>query len=388
MKINKKTLFRISMTGLLSLFVVFFIQVASCYDKDGSSLFGSSVKSPLRGSGEVSDAVNVQNTFRKIFNINKERVVFISTEQTVKLPEHPFFRDPFFRDFFGREGSPKLRPQKRTGLGTGFILSDDGYIGTNHHVVAGVDKVKVKINGISYDAKIIGSDKRTDIALLKIEPEKKLKPVYIGDSDKVRVGDWAIAIGNPFGLDRTFTVGVVSATGRMDLGLMGGTQTHIQTDASINPGNSGGPLINVYGEVVGINRMIYSRSGGSMGIGFAIPINSAKVILDQLKKYKKIKRGFIGVQIVNLTEEYAKELGLDKNEGALIGAVVEGGPSEKSGLKVGDVILKVNDKIIKNFTDLVSEVEKTPIGKTIKVVTWRKKKKINHFITVGERPKD
>ncbi|MBN2159866.1 MAG: trypsin-like peptidase domain-containing protein [Spirochaetes bacterium] len=364
---------------------IFLIVTLFCSSGD-KGLLGASGESPLRNGDKVADAVKVQETFRTIYEINSHKVVYISTEQTVKLQQNPFFNDPFFRQFFGNPGQGRPRTQKRTGLGTGFVLSEDGYICTNHHVVAGVDKVKVKVDTITYDAVVVGSDERTDLALLKIKPKEKLEPVFLGDSNTVQVGDWAIAIGNPFGLDRTFTVGVVSAVGRRDLDLMGGSQTHIQTDASINPGNSGGPLLNVYGEVIGINRMIYSQTGGNIGIGFAIPINTAKAVLDQLKQHKKIKRGYIGVQIVPLTEEYAKELGLKSNDGALVGQVVDGSPAEKGGVQVGDVILRVNDIKLKDFGDLVEQVEKTVIGKTIKIVVWRNKSKVSLFITIGERP--
>lgn len=350
------------------------------------SIFGSKEESPLKKSDEVVKAWDVQTSFREIYELYSDRVVFISTEQTVKLPQHPFFNDPFFRDFFGMPKKPRSRTRKRTGLGTGFILSEDGYICTNHHVVARVDKVKVKINEKVYDAKVVGTDEYTDIALLKIEPDEKLKPVFLGDSDSVRVGDWAIAIGNPFGLDKTFTVGVISATGRKDVDLMGRSQSHIQTDASINPGNSGGPLINIHGEVIGINRMIYSRTGGSLGIGFAIPINGAKAVLAQLKKYKKIKRGYIGVSIVPLSEQYAGQLGLETNDGALVGAVVAQSPAARGGIRVGDVILRAGGKEIKDFGDLVAVVEKTPIGKTLKIVVWRNRNRVSLFITVAERP--
>jgi serine protease Do len=363
-----------------------FILLTLFYTDRGGRLFGASGESPLKNGDTVTDAVKVQDAFRKIFEINKHRVVYISTEQTVKLPQNPFLNDPFFREFFGNTRSGQPQTQKRTGLGTGFVLSSDGYICTNYHVVLGVDKVKVKVDSITYDASIVGSDERTDLALIKISPKEKLEAVYMGDSNTVKVGDWAIAIGNPFGLDRTFTVGVVSAVGRRDLDLMGDSQSHIQTDASINPGNSGGPLLNIYGEVIGINRMIYSQTGGNIGIGFAIPINTAKSILEQLKTHKMIKRGYIGVQIVPLSEEYAKELGLKNNEGALVGQVVDGGPGDKGGIKVGDVILNINDVDIKNFGDLVGIVEKTPISKTLQILVWRNKYKVNLFVTVGERP--
>lgn len=378
---------RINSLAALSVFVVLvfslvLLQQVSCSKNDGD-LFGDIKSSPIKESSDTARAWEIQKTFRKIYELYSDRVVFISTEQTVKMPPHPFFDDPFFREFFR---APRSRSRKRTGLGTGFVISEDGYICTNHHVVAGVDKVKIKFDNKTYNAKVIGSDQRTDLALLKIETGRKLKPVFLGDSDSVRVGDWAIAIGNPFGLDKTFTVGVISATGRKDVDLMGGSQSHIQTDASINPGNSGGPLINIDGEVIGINRMIYSQTGGNLGIGFAIPINQAKIILAQLKKHKKIKRGFIGVQIVPLNEEYADELGLESTDGALVGAVVEGSPAQKGGILVGDVILKVQNTKIKNYTDLVEVVEKTPIGNTLRVIVWRKKRELTLFLTVAERP--
>ncbi|PKL16187.1 MAG: serine protease [Spirochaetae bacterium HGW-Spirochaetae-5] len=371
-------------TTFFSLTILSIILISGVFCKDNQS-FGLSEKSPLREESSVADAVKVQDIFKKVYDINKNSVVFISTEQTIKMPQHPFLNDPFFNDFFG-SNMKQPKTQKRTGLGTGFIISEDGYICTNYHVVAGVDKVKVKVDKTNYDASVIGFDERTDLALLKINAGNKLTPVYFGNSDTLSVGDWAIAIGNPFGLDRTFTVGIISATARRDVDLMGDSQTQIQTDASINPGNSGGPLLNIYGEVIGVNRMIYSQSGGNIGIGFAIPINTAKGVLEQLKKHKKIKRGYIGVQIVPLTEEYAAELGLKENSGALVGQVTGGGPAEKGGIITGDVILNVNGKDIKNFGDLISEVENAVIGKTLKIEIWRNKSKIALFITVAERP--
>lgn len=377
----RKTLF---VPTLAVVFAGLLIYHFSCSHSD-STLFGEGEQSPLKKNPEITKAWEIQKAFRSIYELYKDRVVFISTEQTVKLPPHPFFNDPFFREFFGM---PNQGPQvqKRTGLGTGFILSDDGYICTNHHVIAGVDKITIKINASTYSAKVVGSDERTDLALLKINPREKIKPVFIGNSDEVTVGDWAIAIGNPFGLDKTFTVGVVSAVGRKDVDMMGGSQSHIQTDASINPGNSGGPLININGEVIGMNRMIYSNTGGSIGVGFAIPMNTANSILAQLKQHKKIKRGYIGVQIVPLTDDYAGQLGLKSTEGALVGGLMEDGPAAKGGIQVGDVILKINDKPIKDYSDLVTIVSETPIGKTLKITIWREKTSLNLFVTVTERP--
>ncbi|OHD68250.1 MAG: hypothetical protein A2W19_16755 [Spirochaetes bacterium RBG_16_49_21] len=382
-----RTLFLMAVPTLSVYLLLSLFHQASCAGGgNGGGLFGAPGESPLRGGGAIADAAKVQDAFQKVFDLNNHRVVYISTEQTVKLPPNPFFNDPFFKQFFGDQGPAQPRTQKRTGLGTGFILSSDGYICTNYHVIAGVDKIKVKVDAIVYDASVVGYDERTDIGLLKINPKEKLEPVYLGNSNTVKVGDWAIAIGNPFGLDRTFTVGVISAIGRRDLDLMGGSQTHIQTDASINPGNSGGPLLNIYGEVIGVNRMIYSQSGGNIGIGFAIPVNTAKVVLEQLKLHKKIKRGYIGVQIVPFTEDYAKELGLPNTEGALVGAVVDGGPAQKGGLLVGDIILSAGGMKTKDVSDLIGIVEKTPIGKALKIEVWRNKTRVNLFITIGERP--
>jgi serine protease Do len=349
--------------------------------------FGSD-PSPIAKNDEVIQAWNVQKAFRSIHDLYDERVVFVTTEQTVKVPSNPFFDDPIFNQMFGNQGNHGGQPrtQKRTGLGSGFIISEDGYIATNNHVVEGADKVTVRIGTKDYKADVIGKDERTDVALIKISSPQKFKPVFFGNSDQVQVGDWAIAIGNPYGLSKTFTVGVISAVGRNDPEMMGGTMSLIQTDASINRGNSGGPLINIKGEVVGINNMIFSESGGSVGIGFAIPINTAKTILEQLKVDKKIRRGYIGVQIVPLTEDHAKEIGLSNTEGALVGGIVADSPAQKSGVLVGDVIIKAGDKKIAVYSDLIGTVEATPIGKSLKITVWRNKSEVTLFATIKERP--
>jgi serine protease Do len=378
-----KYLSRIMYISLTITFIILF--TLSCTNTSASTLFNDST-SPLQQSNQVADAVKTQKAFNEIFELYQDRVVYISTEQTIQSSNNPYYNDPFFREFF-RDSIPRNnRRRTRTGLGSGFILTADGYIATNHHVIANVDKVTVKINETEYNAEIIGSDERTDIALLKINPDKQLEPVFIGNSDEVKVGDWAIAIGNPFGLDKTFTTGVVSAAAREDIDFMGGSNTHIQTDASINPGNSGGPLINIYGEVIGINRMIYSNSGGNMGIGFAIPINRARIILEELRNHGKIKRGYIGVQIVPLSEDYAGEIGLNNSEGALVGAVLDDGPAQKGGVKVGDVILEVNGNKVTDYRSLVEAIEKIEIGKGTSIVVWRDKRKLTLFVTIKERP--
>ncbi|MFC1671288.1 trypsin-like peptidase domain-containing protein [Spirochaetota bacterium] len=354
---------------------------------DSVNLFGKMEMSPLKEKSGVTKASEIQDTFRDIFDLYKDSVVFITTEQIVRVRPHSYYSDPFFQDFFNRgRRRDRARVQKKTGLGTGFIISDDGYICTNYHVIKKVDKINININDKSYEGKIIGTDERTDIALLKIDTKKKLKPVYFGDSDNVKVGNWAIAIGNPFGLDRTFTVGVISAIGRNDVDLMGGS--HIQTDASINPGNSGGPLINIYGEVIGINRMIYSKSGGYMGIGFAIPINTARFVLSQLKQFQRVKRGYLGVSIIRLTDNYATQLGLKSKKGVLVGEVIPDTPAYKGGIKIGDVIVKINKIDIDNYKDLIRIIGQIPIGKKMTITVWRNRRLKKLRIKVEERPQN
>jgi len=340
-------------------------------------------KSPLKKS-ETSVIHELQNTFHDIYNQYKDSVVFISTEKTINMKGfNPFMDDPVFREFFGlKENAPKTR--KARGLGTGFLISSDGYICTNHHVVQNVDTVTVTVADKSYEAEIIGSDAVTDIALLKIKGKGSFKPVYFGNSEEVKVGDFVLAIGNPFGLDKTFTSGVVSGTGRKQLDETG--NSHIQTDAAINQGNSGGPLINLDGEVIGVNRAIYSSTGGNIGIGFAIPVNTAKETLIELKKYGKVKRGFIGVGMSPLTEDIAKKLGLQNNQGVLVGNVIKDGPADKAGIKEGDVILMIDDKSIKEGSSLIQAINSQKIGASVKVSIWRNKAIENLRVTIKERP--
>ncbi|GIX40514.1 MAG: serine protease [Leptospiraceae bacterium] len=354
-----------------------------CVKENSSFLKEVYAESPLKDKHKNTSVYELQEAFHDVYELYKDSVVFISTEKTVRI-ENPFYNDPFLRKFFNIPDLPET--QKQRGLGTGFVISSDGYICTNHHVVAGMDVVKVKINGNEYKAKIVGSDKFVDIALLKIDGVKDLKPVHFGDSDKVKVGDWAIAIGNPFGLDRTFTVGIISAVARKDVDQMG--NSHIQTDASINPGNSGGPLINIDGEVIGVNRMIYSQTGGNLGIGFAIPINTAKAVLEQLKKYGRVKRGYIGIQIAPITEEIAAELKIKDKKGIVIIGIVEDSPAEKAGLRIGDVIVEANGKEINEPDDLIQIVNETPIGKGIQLKIHRGKSTLNILVIIQERPQE
>ena len=313
-------------------------------------------------------------------------VVNISAVKVIKRGEKftmPFEKNDPFRDFFERyfrDQVPKEYRQK--GLGSGFIIDKEGYIFTNNHVVEMAEEIKVTLSDKrEFEAKIIGRDPKTDLALIKIEGAEGLNPLPLGDSDKLNVGDWVVAIGNPFNLGHTVTAGIVSAKFR-NIGA-GPYDNFIQTDASINPGNSGGPLLNTKGEVIGINTAITSPSGGSIGIGFAIPVNMAKDLLPQLKK-GKVVRGWLGVVIQEITPDLKDKLNLKDDSGALVSDVAEGGPAEKAGMKRGDVILSFDGKDIKESKELPYIVSSTPVGKTVPVVIMRKGQKETIRVKLGE----
>ncbi len=316
-------------------------------------------------------------------------VVNISTVKVIKVPGQimrffsPFGKNDPFNEFFKKffENVPPSK-RKEHALGSGFIISEDGYIVTNNHVVSKADKIDVILKGgkHAYRAKVIGTDPETDLALLKIDVKKKLPYLKFGDSDKMRPGDWVIAIGNPFGLDHTVTAGIISAKGRV-IGE-GPYDNFLQTDASINPGNSGGPLLNMKGEVIGINTAIVASG---QGIGFAIPSNMAKKVIYQLKKYRKVKRGWLGITIQDVDENTAKALGLSKPQGALVASVLKGQPAEKAGIKVGDVIIALNGHPIKNSRDLTIQVGALRPGSEAKVTIWRNGEIKDIWVKLGER---
>ena len=308
-------------------------------------------------------------------------VVNISTSTTITTKSNPFpFQFPPgspFKDMF--EGLPQER--KTSALGSGFIISKDGMVITNNHVIKGADDIFVKVNGNKdYKAKLIGADPLSDIAVLKIESEETFEPVKFGNSDDARIGDWVIAIGNPFGLGGTVTSGIVSARNR-SIGLSR-YEDYIQTDASINQGNSGGPLFNLQGDVIGINTAILGQSG-SIGIGFAIPANSAEKVIKQLIQFGETKRGWLGVRIQIVTNEIAESLKLDRARGALVASVASGSPSDKGGIKDGDVILEFDGKVINEMKELPKIVAETEVGKKVKVKIWRNKKEFNKEILLG-----
>ena len=303
----------------------------------------------------------------------------------------PFFKNHPFKDFFGDEffkrfkkgpGEGKgIQPQ---GMGSGVIVSPEGLILTNAHVVKDADEIKVTVSDKrSYDAKVVGIDVESDIAVVKIDATG-LPIATLGDSGKLQVGEIVFAIGNPFGLNRTVTSGIVSATGRTNVGIID-YEDFIQTDAAINPGNSGGPLVNIDGEVIGINTAIASRSGGYQGIGFAIPSSSAKLIMDDLVKEGKVKRGLLGVNIQDMNEALSKSFGRKDSEGALVSQVVEGSPAEKAGVKAGDIILKFNDNVVKGAAHLKNLVGKEKPGASANMSVYRDNKTLEIPVKIAER---
>ena len=351
----------------------------------------SPIARALWGDKEAPAAVPVAAGVRmvpvdipQLFKAVSPAVVNISTTQVVKF-DHPRMRNPLgqqdpFDDFFGKFFGRMPREQKRRSLGSGFIVSSDGYILTNNHVVEKADEVTVTLlDKEQFKAKVVGTDPKIDIALIKIDAKKKLSYVELGDSDKLEVGEWVVAIGNPFGLGHTVTTGIVSAKGRI-IGS-GPYDDFIQTDASINPGNSGGPLFNLKGEVVGINTAIIQ---GGQGIGFATPIQLARSVLDQLKEKGKVTRGWLGVYIQPLSPDAAENLGLSGRQGALVSDVTSGGPASMAGIRSGDVIVGFDGKEIRNEHDLPQVVALTKPGKTVDVRLMRGGKETTITVTIAE----
>jgi len=345
---------------------------------------------------DINDEPFTFSTFRKIAKEQSATVVNIATSKIIKREYHrqrqpwrsPF--DDFFGDEFYRHFFPPSK-QKVQSLGSGVIIDQDGYILTNYHVVKDVDEIHINtIDQKTYDAEIIGVDDQTDIALLKIETDDELTAIPFGDSDKLEVADWVMAIGNPFGFGHTVTVGVVSAKGRSMVMPYDELpyQDFIQTDASINPGNSGGPLLDVHGELVGINAVIASRTGQSAGIGFSIPINMILPLVNQLKESGTITRGWLGITIQSLNQELAETLNLDSKDGALVAEVIEDAPADKAGIKIQDVIIELDGKKILNSNQLTKIVANTPINKPVKITLIRNGKTKVLTVNLGERPKD
>tara|TARA_E500000178_G_C16988629_1_gene739645 strand:+ start:139 stop:1548 length:1410 start_codon:yes stop_codon:yes gene_type:complete len=331
-----------------------------------------------------SNSQNIPASFADLAEKLMPSVVNISTTQTIVTKNNPFPGFEFppgspFGDMFKEFGTPQER--QSSALGSGFIIDENGIVITNNHVIQGADDIIVRVDGDKeFKAEVIGADPLSDIAVLKLDTKEKFKPVKFGDSDKARIGDWVIAIGNPFGLGGTVTSGIISARNR-SIGLTR-YEDYIQTDASINQGNSGGPLFNMDGDVIGINTAILGRSG-SIGIGFSIPSNSAKIVIDQLIEFGETKRGWLGVRIQDVTKEIAEVEQLDKPRGALVASVAENSPSAKAGVKAGDIILEFDGEKINEMKELPIIVARTAVGKKVKVKIWRNKKEITKNITLG-----
>jgi len=323
-------------------------------------------------------------------------VVNISTTKAMERGEDfPFPQPPpgspfedFFREFFDRDRPPQEIPRRTSSLGSGFVVDPEGYVVTNNHVIAEADEISVVFSDeTSYEAELVGHDPKTDIALLKIKGDKGPFPaVEFADSDSVRVGDWIIAIGNPFGLGSTVTAGIVSARSR-DI-RAGPYDDFLQVDAPINRGNSGGPSFNLDGEVIGINTAIFSPSGGNVGIGFAIPSNLALPVIESLKEEGRVRRGWLGVRIQSVTEEIAESLGLEEPEGALVASVTPGGPAEQADIQPGDVIVEFDGQKVDRMRGLPRIVAETEIGKEVEVEVWRRGERVPVRVTLGELPEE
>ncbi|HEY7203239.1 MAG TPA: Do family serine endopeptidase [Methylomirabilota bacterium] len=348
--------------------------------------------SPQAAAG-VALAESLQMGFVDVAQHVRPAVVHLGTIQRAKsrrgpnLPQgndDPFFRD-FFNQFFGSEGPDSRSEFRRPGLGSGVIIDKRGLVLTNFHVIKGADEILIRLSDKrEYRGQILGTDPKTDLAVVKFQPDHELTVAPMGNSDALRVGEWAIAIGNPFGLDQTVTVGVISATGRSDVGIAT-YENFIQTDASINPGNSGGPLVNLKGEVVGVNTAIVAAG---QGIGFAIPINMVKRVVDQLVDKGKVVRGWLGVALQPLSPDLAQSLGVDGTSGAVVGSTITGSPAAQAGLQQGDVIVAYDKIPVEDYRHVQRLVAETRVGRSITLQVIRKKQKMDVAVTIAEVPDD
>ncbi len=357
--------------------------------------FGRSVMTPSspQAATGLALAENLQMGFVDVAQHVRPAVVHLGTIQRAKtrrgpnLPQgndDPFFRD-FFNQFFGSEGPDSRSEFRRPGLGSGVIIDKRGLVLTNFHVVKGADEILIRLSDKrEYRGQILGTDPKTDLALVKFQPDHDLTVASLGNSDALQVGEWAIAIGNPFGLDQTVTVGVISATGRSDVGIAT-YENFIQTDASINPGNSGGPLVNLKGQVIGVNTAIVAAG---QGIGFAIPINMVKRVVDQLVDKGKVVRGWLGVALQPLSPDLAQSLGLDGTNGAVVGSTIAGSPAAQAGLEQGDVIVAFDKTPVEDYRHVQRLVAETRVGKSVTLQIVRKKQKMDVTVMVAETPED
>lgn len=331
--------------------------------------------------------IESSKAFSEIASAISPSVVNISTTKVVKRDSGPFYDDPLLDLFNPFRNFRMPKKWKEQSLGSGVIVSPDGFIITNNHVVEQADEIRVTlVDKRSFKAKVIGADTKTDIAVVKIDADN-LRTAQWGDSDALQVGEFVLAIGNPYGLSHTVTMGIISAVGRANVGIAD-YEDFIQTDAAINPGNSGGPLVNIRGELIGINTAIFSRSGGYQGIGFAVPSNMARLVMNQLVEKGKVTRGWLGVTIQELTPELAQKFGLKHEKGALVGDVAKGSPAEKAGLKRGDIIIEYNGKKITDVGALRNMVAQSKVGSEVPVMISRGGKEYGLKVLIMELPKD
>ena len=342
---------------------------------------------PFTAPNVPKQIIDTSKAFSEVAGAVSPAVVNISTTKVVRRDASPFFDDPFF-DFFNPFREFKTpKKWKEQSLGSGVIVSADGYIITNNHVIEQADEIRVTLlDKRSFKARIIGADPKTDVAVVKVDA-KNLPTIHWGDSDKLQVGEFVLAIGNPFGLSHTVTMGIISAVGRANVGIAD-YEDFIQTDAAINPGNSGGPLVNIKGELIGINTAIFSKSGGYQGIGFAVPCNMVRLVMDQLEKKGKVTRGWLGVTIQELTPELSQKFGLRSSEGALVGDVAKGSPAEKAGIKRGDIILEFNGKRVKDVGNLRNMVAQSKVGSEISLIILRGDKQYPLNVIIAELPRE
>lgn len=349
-----------------------------------------STQSPTIEFREAKSPTNAQFSngpvsYAEAVEIAAPAVVNIYTSTVVRQNVHPLFNDPFFRNFFDSESIPQ-RERVQSSLGSGVILSTQGYIVTNNHVIENADSIVVALrDGREAVAEVIGTDPETDLAVLKVEL-KDLPSITLSQSESHRVGDVVLAIGNPFGVGQTVTMGIVSATGRNSVGL-NTYEDFIQTDAAINPGNSGGALIDAFGNLIGINTAIFSKSGGSQGIGFAIPSQLTKQVMQDLIKYGRVIRGWLGIEIQELTPRLAESFGLNKMQGLIIAGVFRNGPAHLAGLQPGDIMLSINDQPILDGRKSMTEIARFRPGATVKVKVLREGEELLFEASIGERPK-
>jgi serine protease DegQ len=341
---------------------------------------GITIQQALHPSGS---AVPMSESFAPAAQKVIPSVVNVFTQQKVRTPAHPALEDPIFRYFFGDRLDE--RPREVSNLGSGVIVSPNGYILTNHHVVEAADEIQVALaNGQTLPARVVGADPETDLAVLKIDAND-LPAITFAQVDSLKVGDWVLAVGNPFGVGQTVTAGIVSALGRTHLGI-NTFENFIQTDAAINPGNSGGALVDAAGHLVGVNSAIYSRTGGSQGIGFAIPVSIARQIMEQIIKSGSVTRGWVGIEVQDMTPELAESFNLKNTEGALIAGVLKGGPADAGGIRPGDILLAVNGNKVSNSASLLNLIAELKPGETTRLTVARKQQSLDLKIQVGRRP--